>query len=79
MAERIQHPDETIEAAIKYAEELGWKYQPLASALHVWGRLLCPWHAKEEHYISIYTALRGSNVAQLILNVIYKCEQSGTE
>jgi hypothetical protein len=37
MADRSKHPNKDIEAAIKYAEELGWEYRASGNSSHAWG------------------------------------------
>jgi hypothetical protein len=39
---RDRHPDKDIEAAIRYAEALGWRFRKAGG--HAFGRLLCPWN-----------------------------------
>ena len=55
MPKRNKHPNKEIEAAIQYAEEKGWEYRDSGNSSHAWGKLFCPLHAREGHYISIYT------------------------
>lgn len=35
---RPRHPDKDVEAAVAYAESLGWRWRPQGH----WGRLYCP-------------------------------------
>ena len=37
---RSKHPSKEIEAAVKYAEERGWRFVKCTS--HAWGRIYCP-------------------------------------
>jgi hypothetical protein len=37
---RPRHPNKHIEAAVKYAEALGWRVE--ISGGHAWGRIFCP-------------------------------------
>ena len=41
---RPRHPNKHIEAAIRYAESLGWCVE--LSNGHAWGRLFCPREAR---------------------------------
>ena len=42
---RAKHPKKEIEAAIKHAEEHGWRVTVGGS--HAWGRLYCPYNDSE--------------------------------
>lgn len=37
---RARHPSKEIEAALRHAEELGWRIEVGGS--HAWGRMFCP-------------------------------------
>lgn len=74
---RKKHPDKDIEAAIKYAEELKWEFRESGSSSHAWGKLFCPMHTREGHYISIYGTPRNPTLyAKLIRQRVNKCEHS---
>lgn len=80
MTKRNRHPDKDIEAAIQYAENLGWIYHPSGNSSHAWGKLHCPLHTREGHHISIYTTPRNpANYAKLIRQRVNKCEHSNEE
>jgi len=40
-----RHPNADIEAALRHAEEHGWRVEVGGS--HCWGRMYCPWN--DEH------------------------------
>ena len=50
---RSKHPNKEIERAVKYAESKGWRYQQSGNSAHAWGRLLCPFTAREGHAMSV--------------------------
>lgn len=41
---RPRHPKKEIEAAVQYAEGLGWEFVKCRG--HVWGELYCPHHQR---------------------------------
>lgn len=55
MAKRKKHPNKAIEAAIKFAEEKGWRYQETGNSSHAWGKLLCTFEGREGCSMSIYS------------------------
>ncbi len=50
---RPRHPDKDIEAAVQYAEELGWIFEK--SHGHAWGRLKCPHSTREGCHLSVWS------------------------
>lgn len=52
---RKKHPNKDIEEAIKHAELMGWRYQPVGGSAHAWGRLLCPCQTRESCKMSVYS------------------------
>lgn len=42
---RSLHPKKDIEAALKYAEERGWRVEVGGS--HAWGKIFCPYNDDE--------------------------------
>ena len=58
MPSRKKHPNKEIEAAIKQAESLGWRYKKAGHSAHAWGRLLCPLESKEGCALSVWSTPR---------------------
>lgn len=77
MTKRSKHPNKEIEVAIKYAESIGWEFRDSGDSSHAWGKLYCPLHTKEGHYMSIYSTPKNpSNYARLICQRVNKCEHN---
>lgn len=53
---RPRHPNKHIEAAVQYAESLGWRVW-VASG-HAWGHLYCPLQARQGCRISVWSTPR---------------------
>lgn len=53
---RPRHPDKHIEAAVQYAETLGWRFE--LSNGHAWGKLRCPLQARDGCRISVWSTPR---------------------
>jgi len=76
---RRQHFKKDIEAALRYAEEHGWRVQPKRGAGHAWGRMYCPCNDAEcrcgEFCItSIWSTPRSSgNHASMLKRVVDHC------
>ena len=69
---RPRHPDKHIEAAIRYAESLGWRVE--ISNGHAWGHLLCPRRARNGHIVPVWSTPRSpERHARWILQQIAKC------
>jgi hypothetical protein len=69
---RPRHPNKHIEAAIQFAESLGWEVQ--ISQGHAWGRLYCPEHSREGCIISIWSTPRvPEHHARLIRKLVRQC------
>ncbi|KAA3603764.1 MAG: hypothetical protein D8M57_05620 [Candidatus Scalindua sp. AMX11] len=49
------HPNKHIREAIKYAEKHGWRIVKSSGHAHIWGKLLCPLHAREGCYFNIHS------------------------
>lgn len=45
MSKRAKHPKAEIEAAIKHAEQHGWRIKVGGS--HAWGQMFCPFNDQE--------------------------------
>ena len=41
MSKRSRHPNKEIEAALNYAESLGWRVEKAKGKGHAWGRMYC--------------------------------------
>lgn len=69
---RPRHPNKHIEAAIQFAESLGWRVE--LSGGHAWGRLFCPQRSREGCIISIWsTPRRPENHARHIRREVEAC------
>lgn len=74
MPKRNKHPNKEIEAAIKYAEDQGWRYKDSGNSAHAWGRLLCPLEDREGCSMSIWSTPRDpDNHANQIRRKIKSC------
>lgn len=72
---RPKHPNKKIEAAIKYAEEKGWRYKESGNSAHSWGRLYCPFEDREGHMMSIWSTPKNADVhAMQIKRKVDACE-----
>ena len=75
---RPRHPNKDIEAAIKYAESKGWRYQETGNSAHAWGRLLCPFESREGHSMSVWSTPKSTdNHAKQIRRNVDACEHQG--
>jgi len=52
---RSKHPNKDIEAAVKYAESIGWRYKEAGGSAHAWGRILCSYREREGCSMSIWS------------------------
>lgn len=69
---RSRHRKPAIEAAIKYAEALGWRVE--MSNGHAWGRLFCPMSSREGCIISVWSTPRvPENHARQIRRAVDSC------
>lgn len=74
---RRTHPKSEIEAALKYAEQNGWKIDVGGS--HAWGKIYCPYNDKECRcgnfcIASIWSTPKNSgNHAKQIRRVVDNC------
>lgn len=53
---RSRHSNKEIEAAVRYAEALGWRFEK--SQGHAWGHILCPLHTREGCMVAIWSTPR---------------------
>lgn len=71
---RGRHPSKQIEAAIAYAESLGWRAVKSGGRAHSWGRLLCPHSDQSGCIVYVYTTPRDDdNHANKIRRLVDKC------
>ena len=69
---RPKHPKPPIEAAVRYAEQLGWRV--VLSNGHAWGRLFCPRSSREGCIISVWSTPRvPENHARHIRKAVDSC------
>jgi len=66
---RPRHPIKEIEKIIQYAESKGWRYKPAGNSAHAWGRLLCPWAARDGCLMSIWSTPRNAHMHALQVKV----------
>jgi hypothetical protein len=69
---RPRHPKKEIEAVVKYAESLGWRWQKATD--HAWGRLLCTEASRDGCAISVNsTPKNAQNHAKKIKKYVDNC------
>jgi hypothetical protein len=69
---RPRHPKKEIEAVVKYAESLGWRWQKATN--HAWGRLLCIEASRDGCAISVNsTPKNAQNHAKKIKKSVDDC------
>jgi hypothetical protein len=74
---RRPHPKAEVEAALRHAEQQGWRVEVGGS--HAWGRMYCPYNAHDcrcgEFCItSIWsTPKNAGNHARQLLRIVNKC------
>lgn len=69
---RPDHPNKEIEAAVRYAEAVGWRC--VLSRGHAWGKLYCPNKARFGCIISVWSTPRNpGNFANQLWRRIKKC------
>jgi hypothetical protein len=75
---RIRHPDKEIEAAVAYAESLGWTVMSIKG--HAWGRLYCAHHDRDGCMVSVWSTPRNAgNHARSIIRDVSRCPHQETE
>jgi hypothetical protein len=71
---RPRHPNKEIEAAVKYAEERGWRFIEPGGSAHAWGRLFCPHNDRDGCRMSVWSTPRSpENHARQIRRVVARC------
>jgi hypothetical protein len=74
---RPRHPNKHIEAAVQYAEGLGWRF--VKSKGHAWGRLFCPEPSRVGCIISVWsTPRKPENHARRIRSEVDLCPHGDT-
>ena len=72
---RSRHPDKHIEAAIVYAESLGWRVEKSSARAHSWGKLLCPLTTRDGCRVLVWSTPRDcENHARHITQKVDQCE-----
>lgn len=75
---RSRHPDKEIEAAVTYAESLGWTVKPISG--HAWGRLYCTHHSRDGCMVSVWSTPRNAgNHARGIIRDVNRCPHQERE
>jgi hypothetical protein len=72
MTSRSRHPHKEIEAAVQYAEGLGWRV--ILTKGHGWARLLCPKQDRTGCQISVWSTPKNpEGHARKIIRLIDSC------
>ena len=67
---RDRHPNKEVEAAIQYAESLGWKVRKQGH----WGRLYCPHADRDGCQLGVNgTPKNAGNHAKQIIRIVDRC------
>lgn len=67
---RKRHTSKEVEAAVVYAEQLGWTFRPQGH----WGRLYCPHADRDGCQVGVNGTPRNPEVhAQQILRAVNRC------
>lgn len=75
---RPRHSKKEIEAAIQYAEDLGWTVNFGGS--HAWGHLYCPLHTREGCIVPIWSTPRNAgDFAKLIRRRVNRCRHGAEQ
>ena len=70
---RPAHPRKEIEAAVVYAEALGWTVK--LSNGHAWGRMKCPCHTREGCQLSVWSTPRNPEAhARQLRRAVDRCD-----
>lgn len=79
MPKRDKHPDKTIDEALSYAENSGWRIEKSGKSSHAWGKMYCPVNDSECRngiycIQSIYSTPRvPENHANMIKKIVDRC------
>lgn len=75
---RPRHPNKEIEAAIRYAESLGWTVE--VSNAHAWGYLQCPTRRRGACNVPVWSTPRNrEEFARRLIRKIKACDCAETE
>jgi hypothetical protein len=80
---RRRHPDRSVEDALSYAEDHGWRVELLGPRAHGWAKLFCPHNDPEcrcgEFCITVVwgTPRSPENHARQIRRVVDDCKRRG--
>jgi hypothetical protein len=75
---RPRHPNKDIEAAIKYAESKGWRYQATGNSAHAGADYFVRFESREEHSMSIWSTPKNpDNHAKQIRRNVDACDHQG--
>jgi hypothetical protein len=75
---RPWHPNKEIEAAVAYAESLGWRWRKAHG--HAWGRLLCPKNDRDGCQLSVWSTPKNpQNHARAIRRAVDRCAHAHGE
>ena len=70
-----KYPNKEIRAAIEYAENHGWHVVKATGHAHIWGKLLCPCHAREGCLFHVHsTPANPENHAARLRRAVDRCE-----
>jgi hypothetical protein len=74
---RPRHPNKHIEAALKYAEDLGWRVKKSKGHAHCWGMMYCPRNARDGCKVGINSTPKNpQNHARQLRSEIDLCDHS---
>lgn len=74
MTIRKKHPHKSIEEAVRWAEDQGWRYKEVGNSAHAWGRLLCPLQGREGCALSVWSTPRNPEMhAKQIKHRVKRC------
>ena len=50
-----KHPSKHIRAAMKFAEEQGWRFEKASARAHIYGTMYCPHSGREGCLFRVYS------------------------
>ena len=69
----MAHPNKDIRAAIKYATDLGWRFDKSGPRAHTFGGLYCP-HGRGGCIVRVFSTPRSTTAhAQWIIGKVESC------
>ena len=76
---RSRHPNKHIEAAVKHAEALGWRFVKASARAHAWGYLYCPLQTRMGCKVTVYSTPRApESHAKDIRREVDGCPHAGS-